>query len=392
MITVAEKLYALEAVSGTLAKKATLAALEDDYPEVLTLLEYALNPFKTYGVTAPKGVYDDSEYANTIENSLDGICTLLDQLADRKLTGYAAVKSVKDMAASLEPGSADWFCRVVNKKLRMGVSVKTVNAVFPNFIPEHNVMLAERYDKRRVKFPCHAEVKLDGIRATYVKGKFFTRKGLVIPGLEDLEEFMNNFPEAEYDGELTVRGKTFQEGNGLIRAGKAGIDVVFNVFACRDNPDWKEGLAHVFNEAPELELHGLVQIVPSRLVHNHEQVDLAYADARAHGYEGLVLKTINYQYIGKRSFSWIKVKPKRDAEFRIINVYEGEGKYVNMCGGLKIKYNGQTNHVGTGFTDAQRQEFWDSPPIGQIATIEWMEDTDDGNMRNPRFKGIRWDI
>jgi DNA ligase-1 len=296
------------------------------------------------------------------------------------------------MATSLEPGSADWFCRVVNKKLRMGVSVKTVNAVFPNFIPEHNVMLAERYDKRRIKFPCYADVKLDGIRATYINGKFFTRKGLIIPGLEDLEEFMNNVPEAEYDGELTVRGKTFQEGNGLIRAGKAGIDVVFNVFACRDNPNWKKELYDSFTRDPQLEHFGLVQIVPSKLVSSHEHVDIAYADARAHGYEGLVLKVPNYKYVGKRSYSWIKVKPKQDAEFRIIGVYEGEGKYVGMCGGIEVKYNGQINHVGTGFTDAQRQEFWDNPPIGQRATIEWMEDTDDGNMRNPRFKGIRWDL
>ena len=50
--------------------------------------------------------------------------------------------------------------------------------------------------------------------------------------------------------------------------------------------------------------------------------------------------------------------------------------------------NGLTFSVGTGFTDAQRQ---DPPPVGSIVTYRYQEFTDRGVPRFPSFVRVRSD-
>jgi DNA ligase-1 len=47
--------------------------------------------------------------------------------------------------------------------------------------------------------------------------------------------------------------------------------------------------------------------------------------------------------------------------------------------------------IGSGMNDAQRAEFWKSPPIGALVTFKCQGFTPDGLPRFPIFKGIRQD-
>jgi DNA ligase-1 len=130
--------------------------------------------------------------------------------------------------------------------------------------------------------------------------------------------------------------------------------------------------------------------------------------ARKDGYEGLVLRPIDYEYQQKRSWDWQKVKNIIDLDLEVISVYEGNGKYKNQLGGVIVRYdwpkenikpptkfNKAGQKVGEGFSDYQRRFFWNNKNeiIGKIIQVIITEFTDDGNFRHSRMgeKGIRHD-
>jgi hypothetical protein len=100
-------------------------------------------------------------------------------------------------------------------------------------------------------------------------------------------------------------------------------------------------------------------------------------EANEVGYEGLILR---------QGDKWLKVKPSETHDVKVVNLVEGTGKYVGMLGAMVT----EKGNVGTGFTDAQRKEFWVFP-LNTIIEVECMSITKDGKFRHPRFKRVRWD-
>lgn len=97
--------------------------------------------------------------------------------------------------------------------------------------------------------------------------------------------------------------------------------------------------------------------------------------ALAHGDEGLVIR---------QGDKWLKVKPVETYDVPITGLQPGTGKYVGKMGALLTPMG----KVGTGFTDAMRDEEW---TIGEIIEVECMQLTDDGKFRHPRFVRRRFD-
>ena len=56
-----------------------------------------------------------------------------------------------------------------------------------------------------------------------------------------------------------------------------------------------------------------------------------------------------------------------------------------------VEYRGVQTQVGTGFSDAERETIASQGTRNQIAEVEFMELTADGKLREPRFKGWRYD-
>jgi ATP-dependent DNA ligase len=112
------------------------------------------------------------------------------------------------------------------------------------------------------------------------------------------------------------------------------------------------------------------------------------------GYDGIVIwDLMGTPLLDKkaRAGQAIKFKPNITVDARVEAVIEGKGKHAGRLGALSISYNGKVSEVGTGFSDKQRAEFWANPPLGQIAEVEAMGYTPDGILREPRFKGLRFD-
>lgn len=104
--------------------------------------------------------------------------------------------------------------------------------------------------------------------------------------------------------------------------------------------------------------------------------------AIASGYEGLVLR---------QGDTWLKVKPTETYDVPVIDMLHGTGKHHGRMGAL-ITPMGK---VGTGFTDAEREDWWSNKfertKGDTIIEVECMKLTDDGKFRHPRFVRLRPD-
>jgi bifunctional non-homologous end joining protein LigD len=144
-----------------------------------------------------------------------------------------------------------------------------------------------------------------------------------------------------------------------------------------------------------------------------------FAQAEAHGLEGIMSKRADRPYISGRGRDWLKIKCKQNAEFVIAGFSRSEvrGKpFSSLLLGTfedgKLIYSGK---VGTGFDAgdftrlakkfkplerprapfehvpaAERKDaVWLEPKL--VAQVEFAERTRDGRLRHPSFKGLRED-
>lgn len=113
-----------------------------------------------------------------------------------------------------------------------------------------------------------------------------------------------------------------------------------------------------------------------------------------HGGEGAVLRNPLAPYQpGKRNADIIKLKKGVSFDLKVIGLYEGKGKYKGVLGGLICQWkDGQTIEI-SGMTDAQRLEWWNEPSliVGKVVQVDAMCESSKGKLREPRFKGIRYD-
>ncbi len=63
----------------------------------------------------------------------------------------------------------------------------------------------------------------------------------------------------------------------------------------------------------------------------------------------------------KRNNGILKIKSFKHADIRCIDIVEGDGKYKGTLGLIKCDYKGHELGVGSGFTDEQRNYYWNNP-------------------------------
>ena len=103
-------------------------------------------------------------------------------------------------------------------------------------------------------------------------------------------------------------------------------------------------------------------------------------------------------YKTKRTSDLLKVKKFHNADVKCVDVFIGGGKYSNTLGGITIDYKSNLVNVGSGFTDEERDYYWNNKDeiIGKIVDIQFFEEStnqkDDGiSLRFPTFKSVRSD-
>jgi DNA ligase-1 len=124
-------------------------------------------------------------------------------------------------------------------------------------------------------------------------------------------------------------------------------------------------------------------------------------DAVVAGFEGIVIKDMGAPYECRRSTHWLKWKPVVTVDLTIVGLEEGTGKNVGKLGALVCEGTDVGRlircNVGSGLTDAQRDDYWINKDILVGQTVEILCDVvtqnQDGgySLRFPRFVRFRDD-
>jgi DNA ligase-1 len=324
------------------------------------------------------------------------------------LTGNAALSEIEGLML-VAPSDDDivWACRILNKDLRSGFSVSTLNKAHPKTIEtEIPCALAKPYDpdKHEIRGAWSIEAKLDGLRMVVVNGQAYTRNGRTIDSvghiLKELEPFKDEYV---FDGE--VMGVTnFDEDSGKIRKKGMGpnLSLRYNVFDCIWKKEWDERKTQSYNERRRYLAEALgtaapnyTSIVPLTKLNNPTSEELFRARDKyiKMGYEGVMIKDLSSPYIFKRSDSILKLKDFTDADGRITGCFEGKGKHKGKLGGFIAKFDGVETRVGSGFSDPQRDEYWKLSEVlqGRMIEVQYQNKSESGALRFPVFIKFRPD-
>lgn len=281
-------------------------------------------------------------------------------------------------------------------------------------------------------FNALAEQKYDGVRCLIVcqlndKGsviaRAFSRVGNELKSVvhitnalqmaDTIREYLskpNSGPKLVLDCELIAEGKEFRIIGGLANRKASDEETIsleakcFAIYTASKScsPIYtlrlEERLALVNRLNEELG-EGLISNPKYAVVNSLAELNSFGEELRASRCEGLILKSLSDQrYLptkgSSRSRKWLKFKFKRSGTFRLVDIFAGEGKCEGMAGAILIRdCDGNETLVGTGFTQAEREELflidYKSKPV--YVEVEYM--TRVGNsLREASYKGIRFDL
>lgn len=277
-------------------------------------------------------------------------------------------------------------------------------------------MLACEADLSKLKFPVLASPKLDGVRALVRDGVVLSRSLKPIPNRH--VQMMFGRPELEgFDGELILGDPTHPEAYrrtvSAVMSIEGAHDVDFHVFDRWDRD-------YPYNEVTLS--YGLTIPVFSNPIHNMEELE-EYEDAILDkGYEGVILRDPQSPYKFGRSTAkegyLLKLKRFADSEAEVIGFEEllhnqneatinetghierstkqGGLLHADTLGALIVRdiHSGVEFKIGTGFTAAERQKFWNlrAPLRGALVKYLYFPTGSKEKPRFPSFQGFRHSI
>ena len=421
-----EVISKLEADNSRLAKEAILQeAFNEGLPEFFDGLRMALDPLVTFGV---KAVPERSDILTGQGLTWKDFKVLADQLINRELTGHAARDAIELFmsVATVEQWNG-FYRRILIKDLRCGVSEKTVNKIAPGTVPVFTCALAHDSAKHEKKMAGkkQIEVKLDGVRVLAVckggKVELFSRNGKQFHNFDhiiaEIEAVLAAKP-APYDCVLDgeVMSADFQDLMKQLQRkdGKKATDAVLHLFDFIPLKDFLEGGW----DKPQTYRSNLVKywVLENQDLLEHvqaldwEDVDLDTPEGQQRfvalnkqavdgGYEGVMIKDIDAPYECKRTHAWLKAKPFIEVTLEVTDIEEGTGRNEGRLGAFVCEGVDDNRHivvnVGSGFTDANRDDFWDHRDSVRGNLVEVRADAitqnQDGtySLRFPRFKTFR---
>jgi len=404
------------------------SAMEDGLDEFFEGVRMALDSLYTFGVKqVPEATVDGQGLAWT------NFKILAEQLNRRELTGHAARDAIKlCMDTATVRQWNQFYRRILIKDLRCGVSEKTVNKVatkFPQYaVPVFECQLAHdsANHEKKMSGKKQIEVKLDGVRVLTIvrkdgrinmfsrNGKEFFNFGHIIKEIETVVTINPPPYDLVLDGE--IMSANFQDLMKQVhrKDNVTAGDAVLHLFDFIPLEDFQKG---VWNKPQNLRSQMVLAWVSKfSAVLKHvqalswEDVDLSTPEGEKRfvelnkaavdgGYEGVMIKDVDAHYECKRSHSWLKAKPFIEVTLEVIDVEEGTGRNLGRLGALVCRGQDDgkqiTVNVGSGFSDDNRIEFWNSRDslFGQLVEIraDVITQNQDGtySLRFPRFKTFR---
>jgi DNA ligase-1 len=412
----------LEDHASRLNKEAILEA-EIDNVELFEGMRMALDNLYTFGVKKVP-THGGPDGQGLPWEAFKELCHLL---YTRQLTGHDARDAIElALSASTQKQWNDWYRRILIKDLRCGVSEKTINKVKKNAVPVFECMLAHdgANHEKKITGKKLLEPKLDGVRVVTIinaenkTASMYTRNGKLLENFghitSALESNIDLFERSlVLDGEMV--SSSFQ---ALMKQVHRKSDVqsedarlmLFDILPLSEFQKGKSVLGQkrrsnlLRSMKATFEKVGSIDIIPQIEVDldtgvGEMQFKQYNKDAIEAGFEGIMIKDVDAEYVCKRHVSWLKQKPFIEVSLTIVAVEEGTGRNVGKLGALVCEGEDDEKlikvNVGSGFSDSDRDSFYQSRDTlpGQVVEVraDAVTQNQDGtySLRFPRFLRFR---
>lgn len=416
-------IYKLQSITGANAKCEFIKAHRDDI-YFKRFLYFALNPMLTYNISKKS---TDKLMA---EENFDGqkliffndIFECCEHLSRLRGMDDATLRQVKMLLNVKYPekDERDLYIQLLSKKVRLGIAAKTINKIIPNLIPEWEVQQAYTVEKYPLKEGTEFWLtqKLNGARATLYEGQLLARSGMPYKGLEHITDALSWLRVAGFvaDGELTLKDKgdlsdneAFRVSTGILNSDNVNKTVIcytiFDMIPVKDFDALKPQVTYryrrdILNQFAErvADTDGAVNVLPV-LYHGTDQskIEELLEQMVREDKEGLMINT-DVPYRRTRHKGILKVKRFYTMDLPIIRCEEGTGRLSGTLGAFVLKYKENEVKVGSGFTDEQREQFWNNRDDmeGSLCEVKYKEISQDKvtgleSLQFPVFVGIRTD-
>ncbi|MBF1054107.1 MAG: hypothetical protein HXL14_04420 [Parvimonas sp.] len=343
----------------------------------------------------------DNDVLESIMSYLENNCTGTDE-------NIRYLQSFRDLYVYRQ--SKEFLELFMCKELAIGLDIKAINSVIPNCIDIIEPMLATNYtnvaDKLDTSTIYYVTLKLDGNRCIVDNRngipKAYSRNGVEIKGLDTFLRCLNLPSGKIYDGELLPRNikgisskDQYKEISSIMRTkGEKPKDkITYHIFDIIDYDLPYMQRRNFIDSIENTEYQQICQVLYKGQINN--AVFKLLDEVVAQEQEGLMANDIDGMYDSKRVKSILKFKKFNTVDLKCIGVEQGEKKYANTLGAIICEYKGNTVKVGSGFTDSQRDYYWENQDeiIGRVVEIQYFEETQDkqGNLsiRFPVYCGVR---
>ena len=408
-----------EELMGTTKKSEKAAILIRNQGNRLftSTLKWLLDPFVLTGISSKK-------LSKNVSYDTTPIQTWEDMMAyfENHHTGSDDdIRIVQGFIESQPEEQREYYRALVTKSLKLGVDAKSVNAVIPNLIPTFSVQLGIPREKCKIKSGDWFSLsqKLNGNRCVFVNGKMMSRQGKEFTGLDhilsDIQKVVNN--GIVLDGELVGKNEeglsdsaNFQKSTGIANSKDADkTSLKYVIFDTVRLEEFQQGKSEYTYKIRRQLLLQLKEMIKKHNLQNIEVVQMFYEGTdqteidkwldycEEHDYEGCMVN-LDSPYECKRVKTLQKVKAFKDIDLRCISVNEATtGKYKGTLGSITCKYKNGTVDVGSGFSDEQRDYYFNNPNeiVGKIVTVKYKEATTNKNggesLQFPVFVIVRFD-
>lgn len=424
MSSICEIFNRIQTTSGTNKKKDILKENLND--TIKMIFEDTYGPQKYFIKTfEPSG---DVGHLS-IDIDYDTFHKILMVLANREITGNDAYKMLMNTVALYDAWSQDILCRIIDRNLKIGISIDNYLAIVGGKEEKFEVALAESLSKAKGVNPIDGTYfvsrKLDGARCVcFIKNyidangamvqdvEFRSRQNKPILTLNNLVADIKTLTQPLFvygtgtwvlDGEICLIDENGNENfQGLMK------EITRKDYTI-DNPHYK-----IFDFLKLAEFDGSVEskkfsdryralidldmnypinvskkfsIVTQERVVAQDILDRWISDAKENDWEGCMLRK-DVPYKRGRSKDLLKVKSMMDAEYVVEDVEYGTAVYSedgrgnvthDVVSALVITHRGNTVKVGSGLSKNERISWFKDPSliIGKTIKVKYFEETKD---------------
>ncbi len=417
-MNVVEVLETLRKTAGTLDKK---NIIKENKSDLLTqIFQDTYDESRKYNVKKYE-VIDTIMSGAHIDVSYSIFHDALNLLANRAITGDAAVEYIGKVIGSFAPEERWILDGILQRNLKVGVSLDNFNdAMGLKSIKKYEVALADKFFDLKPKDQdavvtggeYMASQKLDGCRCTIhydpdtqeVKfisrqGKEFTTLSNLIPAVRELLRYASQ--KIVLDGEVCILNEDGSESfHGLMSEVTRKNHTIerpvykwFDMLTLDEFNGLSESKPFVerYDEMVETyyqlnqDIYYQIQLLPQMHISSWDEFDQWRKEVDENGWEGFMLRK-NVPYKSGRSKDLLKVKKMQDAEYIVEDVVMGKVSYneggvkeYDAASSIVISHKGNKVYVGSGLSKEQRLRWFDHPEeiIGKTITVQYFEETQD---------------